>query len=134
MVEMKVVIGTKSGKAYQITLTEEQAKALVGLKIGDKFNGELIGLPGYELEITGGTDKDGFPMRPDLPGTGRARLLLSSGPGYVPREKGVRRRKMVRGNTVALDIAQLNVKVVKEGSKPIEELLGKEEAQEENQG
>ena len=126
MVEMRVVIGTESGKTYQITLNEESAGKLVGLKIGDVFKGELIGLPGYELEIRGGTDKDGFPMRKDLPGTVRKRLLLASGPGYKPREKGVRRRKMIRGNTVDVDIAQLNVKVVKKGKKSIEELLNPE--------
>jgi len=127
MVEMRLVIGTKSGKTYQLTLTEEQARALVGLKIGDRFKGEIVGLPGYEFEIRGGTDKDGFPMRGDLPGTRRERLLLASGPGYRPREKGVRRRKMIRGNTVELDIAQLNVKVVKEGKKKIEEFLQPQE-------
>ena len=126
MVEMRLVIGTKSGKTYQIVLSEEQARNLVGLKIGDRFKGELVGLPGYEFEIRGGTDKDGFPMRGDLQGTIRKRLLLAQGPGYRPKEKGVRRRKMIRGNTVDLDIAQLNVKVVKEGKKSLEEILKKE--------
>ncbi len=130
MTEMRAIIGTKSGKSYQVTLTEEQAAQLVGLKIGDKVKGELIGLAGYELEITGGTDRDGFPMRADLPGTVRKRLLVSGGTGYNPKEKGLRRRKMVRGNTVDTDIAQLNLKVIKEGKKKIEELLGGEQKEE----
>ena len=119
-----VVSDPKTRKAWQI---ERNAEFLYGKKIGDKFDGSLIGLPGYVLEITGGTDKDGFPMRPDLEGTARKRLLLSSGPGYIPRKKGVRKRKTVRGNTIAEDIAQINCKVIAYGDKPLEELLGKKE-------
>lgn len=119
-----VVSDPKTRKAWQI---ERTAEFLYGKKIGDKFDGSLIGLPGYVLEITGGTDKDGFPMRPDLDGTARKRLLLSSGPGYRAKRKGVRKRKMVRGNTIAEDIAQINCKVIAYGDKPLEELLGKKE-------
>lgn len=82
--------------------------------------------PDYELQITGGSDKDGFPMRPDLPGTGRKRLLLSGGVGYNPREKGVRRRKTVRGRVISADTVQINVKVVKHGKIPLEEFFKKE--------
>ncbi len=119
-----VISDPKTGKAWQI---EKDAEFLYGKKIGDKFDGSFIGLPGYVLEITGGTDKDGFPMRPDLDGTVRKRLLLASGPGYKPPEKGVRKRKMIRGNTIAEDIAQINCKVVAYGDTPLEELLGKKE-------
>jgi small subunit ribosomal protein S6e len=119
-----VISDPRTRRAYQI---EKDASFLYGKKIGDRFDGSLIGLPGYILEITGGTDKDGFPMRPDLEGTVRKRILLSSGPGYRPKRKGVRRRKMVRGNTIAEDIAQINCKVVVYGDKPLEELLGKKE-------
>ncbi len=123
MVECKLVISTEDGLAYQVVLNEDELRKLTGLKIGDRFDGSLIGFEGYEFEITGGTDKDGFAMRPDLPGTVRKRLLLDSGPGYRPKERGVRRRKMVRGNTVAEDIAQLNVKVLKVGEKPLAEIV-----------
>ncbi|HIQ49875.1 MAG TPA: 30S ribosomal protein S6e [Nanoarchaeota archaeon] len=119
-----VISDPKTRRAWQI---ERDAEFLYGKKIGDKFDGSLIGLPGYVLEITGGTDKDGFPMRPDLEGTVRKKLLLASGPGYRPKRKGVRKRKTVRGNTIAEDIAQINCKVVAYGDKPLEELLGKKE-------
>ena len=130
MVELRLVI-SHQGKTRQLKLDEAQAKGLHGLKIGSKFKGDGFGLPGYELEITGGTDKDGFPMRSDLQGTVRKRLLLASGPGYRPEERGIRRRKMIRGNTVADDIAQLNARVVKEGSKKWEELFREEAPKEE---
>ncbi|TDA29814.1 MAG: 30S ribosomal protein S6e [Hadesarchaea archaeon] len=120
----KVVIGDpKTGKSYQVELKEPSSRALLGKRIGDSFDGGLVGLPGYELQITGGTDKDGFPMRPDLPGPGHHRALLSGGPGYHPRKKGERRRKRVHGNVVAEDIRQINAKIVKYGEKPVEELL-----------
>ncbi len=127
MVEMRLVVSHK-GKTHQVTLTEEQSRKLRGLKIGDSFKGDDFGLPGYELQVRGGTDKDGFPMRADLQGAVRKRLLLASGPGYKPREKGVRRRKMIRGNTVDLDIAQLNVAVIKAGKKSLEEIFKKEKS------
>ncbi len=119
-----VVSDPKTRRAWQI---ERTAEFLYGKKIGDKFDGSLIGLPGYILEITGGTDKDGFPMRSDLEGTVRKRLLLSSGPGYKPEKRGIRKRKMVRGNVIAEDIAQINCKVIAYGDKPLEELIGKKE-------
>lgn len=123
MAELKLVVGHK-GNTKQFTLNEEQARSLRGLKIGQTFKGDQVGLPGYELEVRGGTDADGFPMRRDLAGTGRKKLLLTGKPGYKPKEKGVRRRKTVRGNTVESDIAQLNTRVVKAGSKKLEELAG----------
>ncbi len=125
----KIVISDpKTRKAWQI---EKDVPSLTGLKIGDKFDGALIGLPGFTLQITGGTDKDGFPMRPDLPGTGRKRVLLSRGPGFHPKKKGMRKRKTVRGNVISSDIAQVNVKIV-EGEGDIPTLLGikKEEKKE----
>ena len=123
---MRLVVGHK-GKTKQLALTEDQSRKLKGLKIGEEFKGDDFGLPGYELQVRGGTDKDGFPMRKDLQGVLRKRLLLSSGVGYKPKEKGIRRRKMVRGNTVDLDIAQLNVSVVKAGKKSMDDIFKKEE-------
>ncbi len=116
---MKIVISDpRTGKARQIEIDEKKAGPLIGLKIGDTFDGVLVGLEGLKLRITGGTDKDGVPMRPDVHGGARKWVVLSGGVGFRPREKGERRRKAVRGNVVTRDIAQLNVKVVKEASSP----------------
>ncbi|HIP25370.1 MAG TPA: 30S ribosomal protein S6e [Archaeoglobus profundus] len=134
MVEFKVVISDPAtGKAYQKVVSGANANKLIGKQIGDIINGTLVDLPpDYELQITGGTDKDGFPMRPDLPGTGRRRLLLSGGVGYRPKEKGVRKKKTVRGRVISKDIAQINMKVVKHGKIPLEELLKKKEKEHES--
>ena len=128
---MKVVVSDpESGKAYQLEADEAHSRRLFGLRIGDKFDGEVVGLSGYELEVTGGTDRDGFPMRFDVSGPRRARVLLARGPGFRSRRKGERRRKLVRGGTVSDAIAQLNAKVVKRGGKPLEEILGLKEVKE----
>ncbi len=129
--EFKVVISDpETGKAYQKVISGANANKLVGKEIGDVINGTLVELPpDYELQITGGTDKDGFPMRPDIPGGIRKRILLSGGVGYRPKEKGVRKRKMVRGRMITRDIVQINMKVVKKGKVPLEEFFKKEEQQ-----
>jgi len=119
--KFKVVVSDDSGKSYQL---EVETSALIGKKIGDIIDGSLIGLDGYKLKITGGSDRCGFPMRPDIPGTGVKKVLLSKGPGYRPKEKGVRKRKSVRGNTISEDIVQVNTKIVEYGDKPITELIG----------
>jgi len=99
-------------KTFQIVVEGEKAQRLIGLKIGDVFDASIVGIPGKLLLITGGSDSSGFPMRPDLPGGVKKPLLLSDPPGFHPREKGERRRKMVRGNTIVEDIAQVNTKIV----------------------
>lgn len=126
MVEFKAVVSNK-GKSYNIKVTGQYANSLIGKKIGDEIDGLFLNLPGYKLILTGGSDKDGFPMRRDLPGTRRMRLLLSKGLGFKPKDKGVRRRKSVRGNTISPDIVQINLKVISVGAKPIEEMIKSEE-------
>ncbi len=127
---MKIVISVpRLGKAVQKEISDDEASIFIGRKIGDIVDLTPIGLEGYKVKITGGTDKDGFPMRPDVHGTGRKRVLLSKGPGVRGLKKGQRIRKTVRGNTVAEDIEQLNVVIVEEGNPPAEELVGGGEAQ-----
>ncbi|MCS7106322.1 MAG: 30S ribosomal protein S6e [Candidatus Aenigmarchaeota archaeon] len=118
-----IVADPETRKTYQLEVEKNKAIGLIGKKIGDEFNGDILGLPGYTLKITGGTDKDGFPMHPEVHGMGRKKVLLSSPPCFHPRKKGERRRKTVRGNTISEDIVQINCKIVKKGEKPIEELV-----------
>ncbi|SDA40745.1 30S ribosomal protein S6e [Methanobrevibacter millerae] len=124
----KVVVSNKA-ETYQMEV--DDTKALNGLVIGDEFDGGLVGLDGYTLKITGGSDKNGFTMKKDVPGTRRIKSLLTGGIGYHPKADGVKRRKTVRGNTIADDIVQINSVVVNEGAKPIAEILGAGEEEEE---
>ena len=124
MAVFKIVVSDpETRKSYQLEVDQSKATGLIGKKIGEEFNGDLIGLPGYILKITGGTDKDGFPMHPSVPGSVKKKVLLSGKPCFHPRKKGERKRKTVRGNTISADIVQINVKVSKKGEKPLEELI-----------
>ena len=118
-----VVADPETGKSYPLEARDPEASRLIGLRIGDKFGGEIVGLPGYELQLTGGTDRDGFPMRADIHGSGRTSILLAGGPGFSPRRRGERRRKRVRGSRISEEIVQVNAKIIKRGDKPIEEII-----------
>lgn len=125
---VRIVIGGKDGKTYQKEISAEKANALLNLKIGDEFDGGIADVPGYRLSVSGGSDKDGFPMRKGVHGPARKRVLVAEGPGYHPSEKGVRKRKSIRGEVISSDIVQINAKVAKEGAKPLAEIFGKAEA------
>ncbi len=132
MVEFKVVVNdVKNGKSHQVQVSGHHANSLIGKKIGEDVDGIFISLPGYKLQITGGTDKDGFPMRKDFPGIRRRRLLVSNSLGFKSKEGGLRRKKSLRGNTVSTDLVQINMKVTKYSSKPIDQLLESEKETEE---
>ncbi len=126
-----VISDPKTRKAYSIS-TEKPV--FIGKKIGDEVDLSILGVRGYKGVITGGSDKDGFPMKPTLPGTARKMLFMAGGVGYRPKERGMRKRKRIRGNTIAEDIHQVNIKVTQYGDKPLEELLKKEEASEKSEG
>ena len=123
----KVVVSQKA-ETHQIEI--EETKALNGLVIGDEFDGGIVGLDGFILKVTGGSDKNGFTMKKDVSGTRRIKSLLTGGIGYHPKADGVKRRKTVRGNTIADDIVQVNTVVVK-GNRSIAEILGANEEEEE---
>ncbi len=128
MASFKFVI-SDAKKSYQIEKDQKDAPVM-GKKMGDKIDGSFLGLDGYELEIKGGSDKDGFPMRKDIEGQIRKRFLVTKGVGFHTDVEGLRRRKMLRGNVISEDISQINCKVVKKGPKELEEILKKEKIEE----
>lgn len=133
MAEFRIVIGDPQTKrTLQKEVKGEAADSFIGMKLGSRFNGELVELSGYEFQITGGSNYAGFPMRSDIPGTGLHKILAISGVGIKNKKKyrakkkkglrtmkGMRQRKTVAGNTVYEKTAQINVKVVKHGSTPL---------------
>lgn len=138
MPEFKLVINdAKTGKSYQKVISGNEADQFVGLKIKDKVEGNIIGIDGSELEITGGSDTSGFPMREEIPGNARKRILMREGVGFRVKKKKkahkpqlhyfLQRRKTVVGNTISNLTAQINLKVLKYGNKGIAESLGIEE-------
>jgi len=106
---------TKEGKGKTKVVQLQKIDPLVGKTIGETVNGGLVGLPGYELKITGGSDFSGIPMRPHVHGPVKKRLLLSKGPGYKPLRKGEKKRKVVRGSEITDDMKQINMVVTKIG-------------------
>ena len=129
--EIKVNIGdSKSGKTAKTILANELTKPLLNKKIGDKLKGDEIGFPGYEFEITGGSDYCGFPMRKDVVGVARKKILMVGGVGLRRNVPGRKVRKTVAGNTVHPNTAQINLKIIKYGEKPFVYEEKKEKAEE----
>jgi len=120
MADFKLTIANpKSGKCVQRELKEPDSNNLLNKKIGDKIDGSLIGLADYEFELTGGSDYCGFPMRKDVQGSGRKRILIIEGVGAKKKAKGIKQRKTVCGNTIHDKIVQVNLKVLKQGKENI---------------
>jgi small subunit ribosomal protein S6e len=128
MTDFKLVISDpKAKRAYQIEVKSPDADRFLGLKIGEKVRGETINLHGFEFQITGGSDKQGFPMRKDISGTRRIKAFIGHGVGLREAERGEYRRRSVRGNQISEDTAQINMILIKHGEKSLAAALGKEE-------
>ena len=121
---MKLVISEpKSGKSFQAELPKDKESLIIGRKIGEQIEGGAIGAAGYSFKITGGSDTAGFPMRADVSGPRRTKVLLSSGTGYHSPAHGARAKRLVRGNLFSDEIMQVNCVVVTAGGKPLAELF-----------
>ncbi|MDD5171407.1 MAG: 30S ribosomal protein S6e [Candidatus ainarchaeum sp.] len=127
---MRIVISESSGKSYQVELAKDKESSLVGKKIGDELDGNLVGAAGYTLELTGGSDNSGFPMRVEVHGSAKKLVLTSDGVGFHAKDKGARRRRYMRGNTYSAEIIQVNAKVKAPGAVPLEQLFPKAEKKE----
>jgi small subunit ribosomal protein S6e len=122
MVEFKLVV-SDGATSYAKTVAEPQSAGFLGKRIGESVGGDLLGLSGYTLKITGGTDRSGFPLRGDLPGSRQVRLFVGDGFGFSAPRRGMRRRRTYRGGSVSEDTVQINLVVEQKGSKPLPELL-----------
>ena len=123
MVEFKLVI-SDAAKSFAKSVGDPQSAGFLGKRIGETVGGELIGVSGYTFKIMGGTDKSGFPLRPDLPGARQTRVFVGEGFGFHAPRRGMRKRRTFRGNTVSEETVQINLMVEQKGSKPLSELLG----------
>jgi len=118
-----IVSDQETGKSDMYELKDPLARALVGLKIGDEIDASVLELDG-KVKITGGSDRAGFPMRSDVQGGVKKYVLLTKGVGFRPKNKGERRRKLVRGNTITEEIYQVNGILIKTTKKENE--IGKD--------
>ena len=128
---MKLVISDKkTGKAYN-KKTEEDV--FLNKKVGEEVDLGVVGLTGFKAKITGGSDKQGFPMKSSIEGQTRRKILVKKGVGVNLKEKGKIVRKNMRGNTVGKDIVQLNLVITKQGDKPINDFIKPIEAKKEKE-
>ncbi|HUW43978.1 MAG TPA: S6e family ribosomal protein [Bacillota bacterium] len=131
----KINIADKSGKTYKLELETEE---FIGKSLHDKINGKelLADLTDYEFEITGASDKSGFTTYKNVQGIGTKRILLTYGKAMKkkprkegkkkisnPKPKGLRLRKTVRGTVISPEIVQINLKILKQGSKKLSEVF-----------
>ena len=122
----KINISAKNGKTYKI---EKDNESLIGRKIGEKLSGSEISsdLAGYELEIKGTSDKAGFAGVPTQSGSNLRKVMFTHGSFFHKvKNKGVRKKKSVRGNEISADTVQINTIVAKEGGKKLEDIFVKE--------
>ncbi|MCW8965116.1 MAG: 30S ribosomal protein S6e [Candidatus Pacearchaeota archaeon] len=138
----KINISDKSGKTYKL---EVEGNALIDKELHDKIDGKDVSseLEGYELEITGASDKSGFTAMKEVDGIGVKKVLLGYGKGMHKKPKGdkkknsatggLRLRKTVRGRIISEDINQINMKVLKVGSKKLEEIFAGEKTEEKSE-
>lgn len=131
----KLNISEKSGKTYKL---ETESEAFLDKTLKEEIEGKNISpdLKGYEFEITGASDKSGFPALENVEGIGLKKVLLTYGKGMKKRPrkegkkklsnktpKGLRLRKSVRGKVISPEIMQINLKVIKEGEKKLSEIF-----------
>jgi small subunit ribosomal protein S6e len=134
------------GRSYNMTVSGNNLSQFLGKKIGDVVDGIFVGegeltLAGYKLEVTGGSDKTGTPMRSDLNGGVRQSVLVTQSTGFkghslVHKTKGgekkrfrykpdgMRKRRYFRGNTITQDTRQINLKVIEAANKSLADILG----------
>lgn len=120
-----VVADPETGDTYQFDVEDQAATRFIGKSIADDVDGSAVGLDGYTLSITGGSDNAGRPMHEDLEGVNLREILVAErSTGYRPNRDGERNRISVRGNEISDETAQVNTKITDRGDQSIEDLLG----------
>ncbi|KAL1995781.1 hypothetical protein VTN49DRAFT_647 [Thermomyces lanuginosus] len=101
---------------------ERKLRALMEKRMGSEVSGDALGeeFKGYLFKITGGNDKQGFPMKQGVLLPHRVKLLLSDGHScYRPRRDGERKRKSVRGAITGPDLSVIALSIIKQGEQDI---------------
>jgi len=107
-------------KKWRVFLDKRLSEEVPADSLGDEFKG-------YVFKITGGFDKEGFPMMQGVMLNHRTRLLLDGRTGqYTPKRHGCRKRKSVRGCIIGVDMSCINVVIVKRGPVDLPKLTNKE--------
>jgi len=113
---------TGSQKVIEIE-DETQLRALFDKRMSHEIEGDAIDqkFKGYIFRISGGNDKQGFPMMQGVLTPARVRLLFDKGMKcFRPRKRGERKRKSVRGCIVSSELSVVNLVIIKKGDAEIE--------------
>ena len=125
MAEFTVAVADpEAGLTRQVEVSGQSANRFIGRELGETVDGGSVGLDGYTLELTGGSDDAGRPMREDVRGANLTEVLLEGGTGYEPSHDGERKRVTVRGREVSDSTRQINARIDEYGPGDVEELLG----------
>ena len=119
----------KSGRSKSMELDDAKAAAFANRRIGEQIDGAALEMSGYKLKLTGGSDTSGFPMDRSIDGSAKRQILKLI--AISGKKKGQHRRSTVRGNTVTVDTAQVNLSVVEYGDRSIDEIMGPPKQKEE---
>ena len=107
-----VISDPQTGKSVSKELKDNPAQSLLGMKIGQEFDATILGINGT-VKIRGGSDKVGFPMRSDVHGGVQKHILITDSVGFNTKQKGLKKRKLVRGNVITDEIYQVNTILTK---------------------
>mmetsp|Transcript_74540 Transcript_74540/g.164795 ORF Transcript_74540/g.164795 Transcript_74540/m.164795 type:complete len:237 (+) Transcript_74540:71-781(+) len=110
---MQKVVEVDDDKKLLPFFDKRMSTEVAGDSLGDEFKG-------YVFRVSGGNDKQGFPMKQGILCNHRVRLLFKKGMScYRERRKGCRKRKSVRGCVVGPDLAILSLVITKKGAEEI---------------
>ena len=129
MAKFKVIVSDpQAGTSKVLELEEANATPFIGRKVGETIDGAVVDLPAHKVQVMGGSDKDGVPMRSNVHGGVRRSVVLSGGSGFNPTRKGGRKRKTVRGNVITDEIVQINMKIIERPAQAAAPATKKEQA------
>ena len=112
MAEFTVAVSDpEDGATYRVDVDGQDANRFMGREIGEEVDGDAVGLDGFTLEVTGGSDSAGRPMRGDVRGTEVTSILTDGGVGFNPGRDGERKRITVRGREISDETSQVNARI-----------------------
>jgi small subunit ribosomal protein S6e len=117
---MKLNISFPSTGCQKLIEIDDETKLrhLYDKRMSHEIEGDVLGddFKGYVFRISGGNDKQGFPMKQGILRNDRVRLLLGKGAScFRERRAGARKRRSVRGCIVGPDLSVVNLVVVEKG-------------------
>jgi len=127
---MKLNISNPATGAQKLIDIEDEMKVrpFMDKRISQEVDASCLGneWKGYVFRVSGGNDKQGFPMKQGILTNNRVRLLMKKGTScYRERRSGERRRKSVKGCIVDMNMSVLALTIVKKGEAEIEGLTNR---------